>query len=239
MNEFIYGWVGGVIGTTISHPIDTIRINLQSSKAPKYTFRGLYKGILTPILGIGIEKAFVFGTYDLFKKNIQHSSLNNGMGTFLSGIGAGISSTVVVTPVEYFKIMYQNNSKVNFNTLSLKNMYRGWTATLFREVPGYGIYFLTYNKIIDQFGKNPGSIFVGGGLAGLNAWLCIYPADYIKTRMQYYQTPFYKTAKDIFITQGIRGMYKGCCLALTRAFILHCGVFSGYECIKSFYETLL
>ena len=61
MNEFIYGWTGGVIGTIISHPVDTIRINLQSSKAPKYTFRGLYKGILTPILGIGIEKAYELG----------------------------------------------------------------------------------------------------------------------------------------------------------------------------------
>jgi hypothetical protein len=62
--------------------------------------------------------------------------------------------------------------------------------------------------------------------------MCIYPADYIKTRMQYYQTSFRETAKEIFIKEGIRGMYKGCCLALTRAFILHCGVFSGYECIK-------
>ena len=56
MNEFIYGWTGGVIGTIISHPVDTIRINLQSSKIPQYTCRSLYKGILTPVFGIGLEK---------------------------------------------------------------------------------------------------------------------------------------------------------------------------------------
>ena len=232
MNEFIYGWTGGVIGTIMSHPVDTIRINLQSSKIPQYTCRSLYKGVLTPVFGIGLEKAVVFGTYNLFNKILPNRLLNTSIGNFISGVGAGVASTAVVTPVEYFKIILQNNSKINFKELSLKAMYRGWTATLFREVPGYGIYFATYNKIINTFGKNPYSIFMGGGLAGLNAWICIYPADYIKTRMQYYQTSFRETTKEIFVKEGIRGMYKGCCLALTRAFILHCGVFSGYECIK-------
>jgi len=218
----MYGYVGGIIGTLMSHPIDTIRINKQSSMKPTYSLRSLYRGILTPIIGIGIEKAIVFGTYDLINKKI----CNN----FLSGVGAGFSSTIVVTPVEYFKIIYQNNS--NIKQLRLKNLYRGWTATLFREVPGYGIYFYTYNKLINTFGKNNYTIFMSGGLAGLTSWVFIYPADYIKTRMQYYETSFSTTTKEI-LKKGITGMYKGCSLALSRAFILHCGVFSGYEFIKN------
>ena len=55
MDEFIYGCFGGIFGTIISHPIDTIRINLQSLKQPKYDIKSLYKGILSPFIGIGIE----------------------------------------------------------------------------------------------------------------------------------------------------------------------------------------
>ena len=68
MDEFIYGCFGGIVGTFVSHPIDTIRINLQSLKKPQYDIRSLYKGIMSPIIGIGIEKAIVFGTYDLSMK---------------------------------------------------------------------------------------------------------------------------------------------------------------------------
>tara|TARA_B100000427_G_C15370647_1_gene534187 strand:- start:67 stop:777 length:711 start_codon:yes stop_codon:yes gene_type:complete len=231
MNEFMYGCVGGIFGTIVSHPIDTIRINLQSSKIPNYSFLSLYKGILTPVLGIGVEKAIVFGTYNLTKNMLPNTTRDTIMGDFISGVNAGLSSTLVVTPVEYFKIIYQNNSRIKFKQLCIKEMYRGWTATLFRETPGYGIYFATYNKLTETFGKNPCTIFISGGLAGLNAWVFIYPADYIKTRMQYFKTPFRETAKGI-LKDGVLAMYKGCTLALVRAFVLHCGVFTAYEFIK-------
>ena len=234
INEFFYGCFGGVLGTIISHPIDTIRINLQSSKIPQYTFKNLYRGILPPLFGIGLEKAVVFGTYNMIKNKLEDEKYGTLAIDGISGLGAGLSSTIVVTPVEYFKILYQNNTKIT--KLSLRNLYRGWTATLFREVPGYSIYFMTYNKITNLYGLNPYSIFLGGGLSGLNAWVCIYPADYIKTRMQYYQTSFRQTTINIIKNEGIKGMYKGCGLALLRAFILHCGVFTGYEFIKNIFS---
>ena len=94
----------------------------------------------------------------------------------------------------------------------------------------------TYETLTNYFGKNPYSIFFSGGTAGITAWAFIYPADYIKTRMQFYQKPFGETAQEILRKEGVKGMYKGCCLALTRAFILHCGVFSGYEFTKQLFN---
>ena len=225
MDEFIYGCCGGVFGTFLSHPVDTIRINLQSKRIPEYSCRALYKGILPPFFGIGLEKAVVFGTYNLLKD----------YGTLVAGAGAGLASTFVVTPVEYFKILYQNGERIRLRQLRFRNIFRGWTATLLREFPGYAIYFKTYEILTNHFGKNPYSIFFSGGTAGITAWAFIYPADYIKTRMQFYQTSFGKTAQEIIRQEGVKGMYKGCCLALTRAFILHCGVFSGYEFAKQMF----
>ena len=236
MEEFLYGWCGGILGTIISHPVDTIRVNFQSGIRPHYSIRSLYKGIVAPLIGIGMEKAVVFGSYHFLHEQLSKFSLfhrHKNMNNFVSGVGSGVVSTAVVTPVEYFKILCQNSNKITLDKLSMKRLYCGWTATLFREVPGYGIYFYTYNTLTDTFGKNPLSIFFSGGMAGITAWLGIYPADYIKTRMQYYQTPFYTTTKHILSNDGIIGMYKGCSLALIRAFVLHCSVFLGYEYSKS------
>ena len=47
------------------------------------------------------------------QKYLQNKSFNQ----FVSGISAGLSSIVVVTPVEYFKILYQNKSSVKFKPL--------------------------------------------------------------------------------------------------------------------------
>ena len=86
----MYGCVGGMFGTIISHPIDTIRINLQSCKTPNYTFLSLYKGILTPILGIGIEKSVVFGSYNLTNKMLPNIIKDTSIGNFISGVNAGL-----------------------------------------------------------------------------------------------------------------------------------------------------
>lgn len=37
--------------------------------------------------------------------------------------------------------------KQNLKLSNIKGIYNGWTATLFREVPGYGFYFLSYENI--------------------------------------------------------------------------------------------
>ena len=37
---------------------------------------------------------------------------NTSIGNFISGVNAGLASTMIVTPVEYFKIMYQKYKNV-------------------------------------------------------------------------------------------------------------------------------
>ena len=71
-------------------------------------------------------------------------------------------------------------------------MFRGLSATIAREMPSYAFYFATYGFLIAQWR----AVFSGlvalqalgplvcGGLAGMAAWLPVYPIDVVKTEMQ-------------------------------------------------------
>ena len=66
--NYLSGMISGVNAILISHPIDTIKTNIQEKKPIDFKFRSLYRGLMAPLLGVGLEKAIVFGTYETSKK---------------------------------------------------------------------------------------------------------------------------------------------------------------------------
>ncbi len=232
MQDYICGCIGGVWGTLASYPIDTLRVRLQSRVK---TNKSPFSGIISPVLGIGAEKAVVFGVYNQTYKYTKND--------FLSGLNAGLFASFVVTPVEKYKILKQNNPTLTYSAITkdlvsrgpingTKTLYNGISACFFREVPGYAIYFSTYNflnKITSNKNDNITKTLINGGLSGVSAWLVIYPFDTIKTNMQQNNTNFTSTAKDL-IKDG--RIYKGLSWSLARAFTLHSCVFLAYEMSK-------
>ena len=105
INEFFYGCFGGVLGTIISHPIDTIRINLQSSKIPQYTFKNLYKGSLACFSRDMPFSLIYFPLYDYLKTsmNINDSPLEY----LIPGTIAGFVSAFTTTPCDVVKTRLQ------------------------------------------------------------------------------------------------------------------------------------
>lgn len=252
--KYISGAFGGCLGILLSHPFDTIRIRIQSNnhysgildciKKSYYNngIKSFYKGITPPIIGMAIEKSIVFGTYNYMNKyhNFNH---------FNSGLIAGFLCSIIVTPVEKIKINLQDIKKHN-NSLSvikdiyknhgLLGFYKGWSITLFREIPGFGLYFSFYNflekKTINITNKKPNNFQVAlyGGLSGAFAWVFIYPPDIIKTHMQNmsiqnkYKNTFH-CISTLYKQNGIRTFYKGFNTAILRAIPLHAGVFLGFN----------
>lgn len=247
-NEFLYGLIGGSVGTIVSHPFDTIKTRLQSNNSKTIIEAlkkgNLYSGLHAPLLGIMLEKSIVFGFYEKSKEIIKND--------FVNGLIAGFMSTVIVTPIDKIKINFQNNQlkinnienmKILFNP---KNLYRGFIPTIFRETPGFGIYFSTYNYLNNNYNyeKNFFKNFTFGALSGLNAWIFIYPADLIKTKLQssVEKQNVLHVIKNVWgnnssISTGFKNFYKGFNLAIMRAMPLHGGVFLGYELSKEYMKA--
>lgn len=82
--------ISGVNAILISHPIDTIKTNIQEKKPVDLKFLSLYRGLMAPLLGVGLEKAIVFGTYEVAIFQLNNHALSCGI--------AGLSASFIVTP---------------------------------------------------------------------------------------------------------------------------------------------
>ena len=62
--SFLRGAASGMVGMILSYPLDTIKTCVQTKRYIQYNLPFLYKGIGSSLLGIGFEKAIVFGIYN-------------------------------------------------------------------------------------------------------------------------------------------------------------------------------
>ncbi|XP_078063010.1 mitochondrial carnitine/acylcarnitine carrier protein-like [Mustelus asterias] len=129
LRNLLAGGVGGVCLILAGHPLDTVKVRLQTQPravpgcSPLYQgaidclrktvasegLSGLYKGMTAPILAITPVTAVVFFGYGLGKKMQQkhpEERLTRGQ-LFTAGMIAGIFSTVILSPVERIKCLLQ------------------------------------------------------------------------------------------------------------------------------------
>jgi solute carrier family 25 carnitine/acylcarnitine transporter 20/29 len=176
-----------------------------------------------------LEKSIVFGFYEKMKIL--------GYNDFISGLVGGFISTIIVTPIDRLKINYQNKTSIK-----ITNLYKGFTPTIFRETPGFGIYFSTYNYLNKNYNSNNylWNNFIFGSISGLTSWIFIYPSDLIKTKYQSSNNiSLINVIKNIYYNKnkGFINFYNGFNLAIMRAMPLHGGVFLGYEMAKKYFIT--
>jgi solute carrier family 25 carnitine/acylcarnitine transporter 20/29 len=237
-NNYIKGCISGMFGIILSHPIDSIKTHYQTTKGTKFTYSiaNLYRGITSPLLGVGVEKAIVFGTYNYCR--------NKGLNTPLSGAMSGLAASLIVSPYERIKIMKQTGQSVSFkNIITPSFLFKGLSATFTREVPGFAIYFSTYEWLKYRFYTDKGceitipSSFLFGGISGTMAWIFIYPQDRIKTVLQSSTTTSTTSSiRDIiyktYSNGGVRQFYSGFSFAVGRAILLHSGTFCMMEILN-------
>lgn len=129
LKNFIAGGVGGSCLVFAGHPLDTIKVRLQTQphtpdgKPTLYTgtfdcakkiiqkekFLGLYKGMATPIVGVAPMYAICFFAFSMGKKLQQKSEdhVFTLSELFFAGALAGLSTTVILAPGERVKCLLQ------------------------------------------------------------------------------------------------------------------------------------
>jgi solute carrier family 25 carnitine/acylcarnitine transporter 20/29 len=129
---------------------------------------------------------------------------------------------------------------------SAAGFFRGGAATTLRLIPGWGVYFVSYEYIcrvlassFPALSASPLVIIGAGGTAGVLAWLTSLPQDVVKSRIQMQScaqrvdtlAAFRELARG-----GLASCYKGLAPTLVRAFIANAVVFLVADYCKRSYR---
>lgn len=223
--DFFAGCLGGWAGVIVGHPFDTVKIRLQTQVKVKYTGTvdcfaqiikqettfGLFKGMTSPLLGLGFINAIIFGVHGNLTKRLDPTWGNQ----VLSGALSGGAQSIVCSPMELAKTRLQvqgqgetykhiffeekNRYKGSVDCLykivkneGLRGCFRGMSLTLLRDIPAFAAYFGSYDglcRLLSQSGTpymdlHTGHLFLAGGLSGMASWIVTYGVDVVKSRYQ-------------------------------------------------------
>ncbi|GAD93306.1 hepatocellular carcinoma down-regulated mitochondrial carrier protein [Paecilomyces variotii No. 5] len=227
-----------------------------------------YKGTLTPLIGIGACVSVQFGAFHEARRRLEDANAkkdpsNPGLSYsqyYAAGAFAGVTNSVLSGPIEHIRIRLQAQPhgagrlysgpldcirKLSAHDGVLKGLFRGQTVTVLREAQAYGVWFLSFEYLMNLDAKRNNvnredisSIRVAtyGGLAGEGLWLASYPFDVVKSKMQTdgfgAERKFSSMTdcfKKTFAAEGLGGFWKGIGPTLLRAMPVSAGTFAVVE----------
>lgn len=143
----IYGGLSGIIVSLITHPIDSIKINMQmgTSNIKSKSLRFFYNGYSKTLTKAAVSGPLFFPMCDYFSERTNSK--------FYGSLVAATLATIIMHPIDYLKTVqiYGSKHKINIYELFTKGLH----LNLMRIVPHfcynqccYGIYLKTPEDII-------------------------------------------------------------------------------------------
>lgn len=120
-----------------------------------------------PLIGVGACVSIQFGVVQYFKRmfgeknaRVGRQDLTHGQ-LYASGMAGGIANSVLAGPIEHVRIRLQTQKGHDlhgpFDTLrqmvargGISGVFRGIGPTVLREGHGMGVYFLTYEYLVQK-----------------------------------------------------------------------------------------
>lgn len=220
--------------------------------------KGLYKGMAAPLTGVAPIFAISFLGFGIGKK-LQQNSPDDKLSKvqlFNAGAFSALGTTVIMSPGERIKCLLQVQAASTgpakysgpvdvvrqlYREGGLRSIYRGTAATLLRDVPASGVYFMSYEWLQEVLSSDPEkktlsplATLLAGGTAGILNWLIAIPPDVLKSRLQTAPEGTYPNGiRDVFRTlikeEGVTALYRGAVPVLLRAFPANAVCFLGFE----------
>ncbi|GMT11065.1 hypothetical protein PFISCL1PPCAC_2362, partial [Pristionchus fissidentatus] len=166
------GTISGAAGVLAGHPLDTVKVRLQTQEAASKLYRGtwhcfstilqkekisgLYKGITPPLASLCMINATVFGVQWSISRQFENP--DSIAAHFWAGFAAGFCQSIIATPSERVKLLIQiqndaahtrykspvHAARSLWKREGVRGITRGYWATVFRDCPAFGIYFASY-----------------------------------------------------------------------------------------------
>ncbi|XP_044070256.1 cAMP-dependent protein kinase type II-alpha regulatory subunit-like isoform X2 [Siniperca chuatsi] len=217
LKNFFAGGFGGVCLVFAGHPLDTIKVRLQTQPKPKpgesllYAgtidcfkktlakegMKGLYKGMLAPIIGVTPMFAVCFFGFGLGKKLQQRTpdDILTYPQLFAAGMLSGVFTTAIMAPGERIKCLLQIQASTGevkyagpmdcvkqlYRQSGIRGIYKGTALTLMRDVPASGMYFTSYEWLKNLL-TPPGKRIAVEIPAGLKELLQGYTVEVLRHR---------------------------------------------------------
>jgi len=215
----VAGGTAGVAEISVMYPTDVAKTRAQLSKTPvtmvqtlqsvvaEQGMRGLYRGVVTPIMAEAPKRAWKFSANEGFKKQVANFCPGGKLtvpATALAGALAGMSEALINCPFETVKVRMQakenlarfKNSTECFTALlkeeGVRGLYSGIGPQMWRNALWNGMYFGVIGLASIKFPLPAGSSkeqqlgykFCTGSLGSCVGTLCNTPFDVVKSRMQ-------------------------------------------------------
>ncbi|CAH8518091.1 unnamed protein product [Heterobilharzia americana] len=224
---------------------------------------GLYKGMGVPIAGVAPVFAICFFGFNLGKRIFAGDPMHLNE-ILMAGMFSGVFTTAILGPGERIKclLQVQSNScgsvkykgpadafRQLYREGGFRSIFKGTAATLLRDVPASGVYFLSY-EWIKEILKNPysknnelgvGKTLFAGGMAGVFNWMVAIPPDVLKSRLQSapegsYPNGIRSVFSELIAREGFFALYRGVIPVMLRAFPANAACFLGYEVAVKFLD---
>lgn len=168
-----------------------------------------------------------------------------------------MTNSVLSGPIEHVRIRLQTQPhgaerlyngpidcirKLSAHEGVLRGLYRGQVVTIWREAQAYGVWFLTFEYLMNLDARRnkvsredipSWKVAIYGGLAGEALWIASYPFDVVKSKMQsdgFGAQQKYKSMTDCFkktfAAERFGGFWKGLGPTLLRAMPVSAGTFA-------------
>ena len=250
---FVAGVLSGVTKLVIGHPFDTLKVRLQVSgerfnnsvltclrrTVAQEGLRGLYKGGTPPLFGWAVMDSVMLGSLSNYRRLLAG---DDGKLTLpqhaIAGLGAGLTVSLVATPIEHVKarlqIQYDAASRVYSGPIDCitrlvkqRKLFKGLTATMAQR-SWFSLYWATYasvqSALVDSSLSPGAKSFWAGGLAATLYWCFAFPADVVKQRVMtdHLIRPRYSSWADclrqVYNEAGMRSLYRGFLPCILRSF---------------------
>ncbi|KAL7316818.1 hypothetical protein PS15m_003259 [Mucor circinelloides] len=185
--DLIAGTIGGWAQVAVGHPPDTIKVRLQTQPTPPIYSgamdcvrklikeegpKGLYRGVMSPLAGIGFCNAVMFMANGWSRRMLQNGDEKRVLSIFEIGVAGSMAGSVMAflnCPIELLKVKLQTQDPSGFINANGKHepaykgvidcgvrtvraqgfsgIYRGMGVTLMRDTPSYFAYFVGYEGL--------------------------------------------------------------------------------------------
>lgn len=228
-------------------------------------FFALYKGMASPLIGIAGVNSLLFASYATSKRIVSPFPQLTLPQIALAGAMAGAANAVLASPVEMFKVRMQGQygaatdkrlrdvAREMWRDWGFKRgIMRGYWVTVAREIPAYAGFYSAFEfskrRFQSQYGEHVPiwALLTSGATGGIAYWLCCYPLDVVKSRIQLRPTPptsrpwTYINAelRSIVADSGVSGLFRGLSPSLLRSIPAAASTFAAFELTRDFLREL-